>query len=147
VSEPRTGIAGFRETWQQVLQVQQIRDAWGPSRAPRVLCHADVALEILLMQDPARARSFVIRELGPLGEPTEQAARLRETVQASFQLGSHVATAEHLHLHEHTVRNRLQKAEELLGRPLHCRRTELQVALRLIGVLDPGGKPFFAITP
>ena len=46
-----------------------------------------------------------------------------------------MAAASHLHLHEHTVRNRLQKAAELLGRPLSERRTELQVALRLARLL------------
>jgi DNA-binding PucR family transcriptional regulator len=39
-------------------------------------------------------------------------------------------------LHEHTVRNRLHKAEELLGHTLSERRTELQVAARLIRLLS-----------
>lgn len=47
-----------------------------------------------------------------------------------------MAAAEHLQLHEHTVRNRLQKAEQLLGRPLQERRTELQVAIRLVRLLN-----------
>ncbi|QNN54569.1 PucR family transcriptional regulator [Nocardioides mesophilus] len=136
LSDSRPGPEGLRETWLQVQQVQEVRNAWGPEQSPRVLRHADVGLEILLMQDRDRARSFVVDELGPLAADTEQAQRLRETLQTSFQLGSHVATAEALHLHEHTVRNRLQKAEELLGRSLQGRRTELQVALRLIRLLD-----------
>jgi DNA-binding PucR family transcriptional regulator len=53
-------------------------------------------------------------------------------LDASFRFGSHVAAAEHLQLHEHTVRNRLHKAEELLGHPINERRTELQVAARLM---------------
>jgi DNA-binding PucR family transcriptional regulator len=60
-----------------------------------------------------------------------EAERLRETLEASFKCGSHVATAEYLQLHEHTVRNRLHKAEELLGRSLLDRRIEIQVALRI----------------
>jgi DNA-binding PucR family transcriptional regulator len=98
-----------------------------------------VALEILLMRDPERARRFVRTELGPLADATPEAARLRETLEVSFRLGSHVSTAEHLQLHEHTVRNRLHRAEEHLGRPLAERRTELQVALRLQRLLDEGG--------
>ncbi len=136
VSAARPGLDGLRETWTQVQQVQQIRTAWGAARSPRVLRHADVGLEILLMQDPAQARTFVTEELGPLAAATDQAGRLRETLLVSLVLGSHVATAEQLHLHEHTVRNRLQKAEDLIGRPLQGRRTELQVALRLIRLLD-----------
>ena len=136
VSDPRLGSAGLRMTWVQVQEVEAVRDAWGTARSPRVLQHADVSLEVLLMRDPERAREFVAVELGPLADSTEQAARLRETLEASYRWGSHVATAEHLHLHEHTVRNRLHKASQLLGRPLHDRRTELQVALRIARLLE-----------
>jgi hypothetical protein len=131
VSEPLAGLAGFREAYGQAQDAERVRAAWGRAAAPRVLEHADVALEILLMRDPERARRFVRTELGPLAEDTAEAARLRETLEASSRLGSHVATAEHLQLHEHTVRNRLHRAEEHLGHPLSERRTELQVALRL----------------
>ncbi|MGA8210350.1 MAG: helix-turn-helix domain-containing protein [Nocardioidaceae bacterium] len=136
LSEARSGLAGFRLAWQQVQDIERIRDAWDPSRSPRVLRHVDVSLEILLLRDPDRAREFVAAELGPLADATDQSARLRETLEASFRWGSHVTTAEHLHLHEHTVRNRLLKAGELLGRPLQVRRTELQVALRLARLLE-----------
>jgi DNA-binding PucR family transcriptional regulator len=135
VSDPGVGLTGLRGTWGQVQEVESVRAAWGPAASPRLLRHADVSLEVLLMRDPSRAARFVSAELGPLGEPTEQAARLRETLEASYRWGSHVTAAEHLHLHEHTVRNRLLKAAELLGRPLQERRTELQVALRLARLL------------
>ncbi|MBL7258539.1 PucR family transcriptional regulator [Paractinoplanes lichenicola] len=131
VSEPHVGVQGVRDGWRQVRDVQSVRAAWGSG----VLSYADVSLEVLLMADPARARAFVRAELGELGAEDEIAARLRETVEASHRFGSHVTTAAHLHLHEHTVRNRLQKAAELLGRPLTERRTELQVALRLARLL------------
>jgi DNA-binding PucR family transcriptional regulator len=136
LSEARSGPVGFRAAWQQVQDIERIRGAWGAAHSPRVLRHGDVSLEILLMQDPERAREFVASELGPLADSTEQSARLRETLEASFRWGSHVTTAEHLHLHEHTVRNRLLRAGELLGHPLKVRRTELQVALRLSRLLE-----------
>jgi hypothetical protein len=131
VSEPHRGFGGFVEAYEQASDVERVRSAWGRTYAPPVLEHRAVALEILLQRDPVRARSFLRTELGPLAEDTAEAARLRETLEASFRLGSHVATAEHLQLHEHTVRNRLHKAEEHLGHPLSERSTELQVALRL----------------
>lgn len=138
VSDPHAGAHGVRDGWQQVLDIQRVRSAWGVVAAcPRVLTHPDVSLEILLMSDRPKARAFVAAELGRLGDDDELTARLRETVEASYRWGSHVASAAHLHLHEHTVRNRLQKAAELLGRPLTERRTELQVALRLARLLDP----------
>ncbi|MBU2664033.1 helix-turn-helix domain-containing protein [Actinoplanes bogorensis] len=131
ISEPHVGVQGIRDGWRQVRDMQQVRAAWGGG----VLTYPDVSLEILLMADPGRARAFVRTELGELGADDEIAARLRETVEASHRHGSHVTTAAHLHLHEHTVRNRLQKAAELLGRPLTERRTELQAALRLARLL------------
>ncbi|MGV9799179.1 PucR family transcriptional regulator [Mycobacterium sp. NPDC003449] len=131
------GIDGFRATLAEAVDAERIRAAWGGAGAPSVVHHDDVGLEILLMRDPERARQFVDRELGPLARDTVEAARLRETLEASFRFGSHVAAAEHLQLHEHTVRNRLHKVEELLGHPMGERRTELQVAARLIRLL-PG---------
>src|SRR3712207_6303951 len=142
---PYTTLFRSREAHQQAQDVERVRTAWGRAAAPRVLQHADVALEIMLLRDPERGRRFVRTELGPLAEDTAEAARLRETLQASFRLGSHVAAAEHLQLHEHTVRNRLHRAEEHLGHPLTERRTELQVALRLqrllAGPARPGAQP------
>lgn len=139
VGEPLWGIEGFRESLAQAQDVERVRGAWGRTEAPPLLDHGDVALEILLLREPERAARFVRTELGPLAEATPEAARLRETLDASFRLGSHVAAAEHLGLHEHTVRNRLHRAEEHLGRPLAERRTELQVALRLRRLLAGGG--------
>jgi hypothetical protein len=138
VSEPLCGLEGFRTAVEQAQDVERVRRAWGRAESPRVLAHPDVALEILLLRDPDRAGRFVRAELGPLAEDTPEAARLRETLEASFRLGSHVSAAEHLQLHEHTVRNRLHRAEEHLGRPLSERRTELQVALRLQRLLTGG---------
>jgi DNA-binding PucR family transcriptional regulator len=131
LSDALPGLEGFVHAFEQAQEVETVRTAWERAHAPTVVQHSDVALEILLMRDPARAHRFVSAELGVLAENTPQATRLRETLAASFRLGSHVAAAGHLRLHEHTIRNRLHKAEELLGRPLHHRPTELQVALRL----------------
>lgn len=135
IGSPHTGIDGFRATLNESLDAERIRAAWDRPGAPSVVHHRDVGLEILLMRDPQQARRFVERELGPLALNTADAARLRETLEASFRFGSHVAAAEHLQLHEHTVRNRLHKAEELLGHSMGERRTELQVAARLMRLL------------
>ncbi|MCT7657033.1 PucR family transcriptional regulator [Mycobacterium deserti] len=136
VGDSHAGIDGFRATLAEALDAERIRAAWDRPSAPSVVHHRDVGLEILLMRDPSQARQFVERELGALAGDTVEAARLRETLEASFRFGSHVAAAEHLQLHEHTVRNRLHKAEELLGHSLSERRTELQVAARLMRLLQ-----------
>lgn len=137
ISGAHAGIDGFRVTLDEATDAERIRAASDRPGAPSVVHHNDVGLEILLMRDPRLARQFVERELGPLALDTVDAARLRETLEASFRFGSHVAAAEHLQLHEHTVRNRLHKAEELLGHPMGERRTELQVAARLMRLLPP----------
>jgi DNA-binding PucR family transcriptional regulator len=140
VGSAHAGVEGFRTTLAEAEDTERVRAAWDRPGVPTVVHHDDVGLEILLMRDPARARRFVDRELGPLAADTAEAERLRETLDASFRFGSHVAAAEHLQLHEHTVRNRLHKAEELLGHPLSERRTELQVAARLMRLLPPASE-------
>ncbi|WP_433528425.1 PucR family transcriptional regulator [Micromonospora sp. CA-263727] len=131
ISNPGQGVDGFVAGLRQAQDAERVRAAWGSADARTVFRYADVQLEILLLQDQELARTFVEAELGPLAQHTNDAARLRETLEASFRFGSHVAAADYMQLHEHTVRNRLHKAEALLGHPLHERRTELQVALRL----------------
>lgn len=134
-SNPHTGTDGFRAALKQTEETERVRAAWGAHNAPPVIRYADAGLEILLLQNTELARTFVGTELGSLATNTAEATRLRETLETSFRFGSHVAAAEHLQLHEHTVRNRLQKAEHLLGHSLQERRTEVQVAIRLVRLL------------
>ncbi len=131
LSDPQPGLAGFRAAMVQAQEVERVRSALGRAGAPAVLAHTEVSLEVLLLRDVERTRAFVSAELGRLAEPGPDAARLRDTLDVSFRYGSHVVTAQRLQLHEHTVRNRLHKAEQLVGHSLQERRTELQVALRL----------------
>ena len=138
ISDQGSGTAGFRQSLRQAQDTSRVRAAWqaqSAPQAPHVLRYADAGLEILLMQNDELARSFVENELGELAADTPEAARLRETLEASFRFGSHVAAAEHLQLHEHTVRNRLNRAQQLLGHSLQERRTELQVAVRILRIL------------
>jgi hypothetical protein len=130
IGESAEGAEGFRETFRQAEQVDEVRNALPDGRG-QVLTYADVALEVLLLRDEALASAFVRRELGTLAGASPDNARLRETLEASFATDSHTAAAARLAVHEHTVRNRLRRAEELLGQPLGHRRTEMQVALRL----------------
>ncbi|MCP9949981.1 PucR family transcriptional regulator [Actinomadura madurae] len=129
VGTPAVGVEGFRSGYDDVTRVAAVRQLW--TDAPPVLRYEDVRLEAMLTSNIVEVARFVREELGPLAAGTASARTLCETMLASFTFGTHVATAEHLGLHEHTVRNRLQRAEALLGRPLASRRVELQAALRL----------------
>lgn len=135
MGESLEGITGFRSSMGQARNTERIRAAWGSQSSRPCLRFADVALEVLLLQNPDFATTFVERELGPLAQDTAEAARLRDTIEASARLGSHVAVADFLNLHEHTVRNRLTKAESILGRSISSRTTEIQVAVRLAKLL------------
>jgi PucR C-terminal helix-turn-helix domain len=130
ISDSAPGLAGLLKTFEQVQQVEEVRASAPDLDLPNVIRYSELRLEILLLQSPELARDFLVNELGPLAEDTVEAAKLRATLEASFRFGSHVAAAEALQLHEHTVRNRLQKAHDMLG-PLQARRTEIQVAMRL----------------
>jgi PucR-like helix-turn-helix protein/diguanylate cyclase with GGDEF domain len=135
IGPPRSGLDGFRLTYEEARRAEAVRDAWGED-APPVLAYADVMLESMALADVDTARRFVADELGELMGDNAAAARLRETLLVWFESGSHVSTAARLGLHEHTIRNRIQRAEEAIGHPLTTRRTELQVALRLRAVVD-----------
>ena len=127
----RAGLDGFRATHADAVS----------ARKAAMLCAVDdravhypaMALAALLLEDIGHARAFMVDEIGPLldGDRHEALARIRETVQRYFELGTVAQTARDLGIHENTVQYRLQRAADLLGRPLRERPLELQVALAL----------------
>jgi sugar diacid utilization regulator len=129
------GIAGLRQTYGELHEMASLRTKVGDIGP--VIYYPKVQLDILLLQSPEAARRFVTGELGELANDQPGLARLRETIAASYVHGSHVQTALALGVHEQTVRNRLRRAEEILGHSLSDRRTEVQVALRLLETIGP----------
>lgn len=124
------GGRGIGATGRDAIETARMHAMLGASVGD-VLAYTDVRLEALLLGDTDRAQRFVDDELGALSGEGERLRRLRETLLAWLTTGSYVATAARLGFHEHTVRNRIVQAEELLGTSLTTRRTELLVALRL----------------
>ena len=133
LGEVGTGLEGFRRTRQQAadaLRIAELSEATGITR------YRDVALLAVLCADEARAQELVRVELGPLAGDDDVAIRLRETVRVYLAAGeSKVATAQRLFIHEKTVKYRLTQAEELLGRKVGERRSELAAALMVHRVL------------
>jgi hypothetical protein len=125
------GIPGFRRSHEEALlarRVQLVRQ----SASSAYVQFSDVALDALLMENPAEARRFVARQLGNLAEESDAASRLRTTVSAFLQENaSFLHTARRLGVHENTVAYRIRRAEELLGHELKGNQVELQTALRL----------------
>ncbi|CAB4901034.1 unannotated protein [freshwater metagenome] len=131
---PADGVEGFRLSHEEARHAAELHgDLPGP-----VTSYRSVELVSLLGADPARARRFVLRELGPLARPDGVAASLRETALAFLDHGgSHVGAAAALHVHKNTVYSRVRRAERELGAPVVPGRAALHAALTL-AVTTPG---------
>lgn len=131
-----SGPAGFRQSHLEAELVAEIirgADAGTPGALTR---YHDIELAALLAHDIERARTFVLRELGPAAADTPAAGDLRDTVAAYLGCDRSLARAgEQLHVARNTVAYRVRRFEELTGRDTRHRRLELEAALRLVAVL------------
>jgi hypothetical protein len=139
--EPGHGAAGFRASHHQAKYALEI----AAHRGRAATRYHEVALEALAMADRAQAKSFVIRELGPLSTDDERSRTLRATLRAYFAASLRASsTAAMLGVHERTIGNRLRSIEGMIGHAVHARRAELDVALRiwdLVFAPEPRGAP------
>ena len=95
--------------------------------------YEDVALAALASTDAVRAREFVRSELGALAGDDDRTARLAATLQVYLEENlSPRRTAQRLGVHENTISNRINAAQEELPHPIERRACELQVALRIV---------------
>jgi len=132
-----SGREGFTTSHEDALHVRELLRAGG--RHPRRLVRYDnVVVHSLLAADLPRARRFVERELGALAATDDATSRVRATVTALMEEGGRTTTAaKRLGIHQNTVTYRVRQAERLLGHPLAERRFEVEVALRLLRVIEP----------
>lgn len=143
LGEPASGVEGFRRTHQQALGAQSVALAAGAHHIP-VTYFVDVAPVAMMCADIESAREWVRETLGPLAIDSERNTRLRQTARVFLQTGgSYTATAEQLFLHRNTAQYRVQKAEEIRGRPFREGRLDAELALlacHWLGsvVLQPG---------
>jgi PucR C-terminal helix-turn-helix domain/GGDEF-like domain len=136
-----TGVDGFRRSHEEALEarrVAQLTPRPGPIHEYRSL-----ALTALATSDLTQARRFVTEELGPLGAQDDATVRIAATLKVWFEeLGNAAQAARRMGLHKNTVQYRVQRAEQLLGRPIGERALELQIALtlaRTLGEDEPTG--------
>jgi DNA-binding PucR family transcriptional regulator len=127
---PAAGLDGFRVGHQEATQARRIAELGGRTGVVRYDRVESIAL---LTDDLDRVARFVQRTLGPLAADDDATARLRETLLAWLAEGGNARrAAERLHAHKNTVLYRLQRAQQILGRPLDERRGDLELALGAI---------------
>lgn len=134
------GVDGFRRSHQQAIQAARVgvmstRDEW-------LLHYGDLDVVAMLSEDLTAAGEFVIRELGELAGPGDSVAVMRRTLKCYLDRDRSLArTAEHLHVARNTVAYRVQRAEQLRGRPATERRMQLHAALTLADELGDAVLP------
>jgi DNA-binding PucR family transcriptional regulator len=127
---PAGGLDGFRIGHQEATHARRIAELGGRTGVVR---YDQVESIALLSDDLDRLARFVQRTLGPLAADDHATARLRETLLAWLAEGGNARrAAERLHAHKNTVLYRLQRAQQILGRPLDERRGDLELALGAI---------------
>jgi DNA-binding PucR family transcriptional regulator len=133
--EPGEGARGFVDSHGQAVEARRV--ALVAQRAPGVgTRYVDVELVSLLAADVERARRFMARELGALAASDDATVRLRATLKVYLEEGrSLVAVARRLGIHENTVKYRVRRCEELLGRPSADRSLRLQAAILLAEIV------------
>ena len=130
---PGIGLEGFRRSHHEACEALRVARLAG-RRAGSITTYDHVQLAALCSGDMAACRAFVADQLGPLGEDTDEACRLRATLEAFFDANSNFrATAARLGIHHNTVRYRLEQIERLLDRPIGQQRLKLELALHLAG--------------
>jgi DNA-binding PucR family transcriptional regulator len=125
---------GFRQSHEEALAAGRIANLAGNAFA--AISYADVEVVSLLIGDQDRLVPFVKRAVGGLGARGEGAERLRTTVAAWLAEGRNASrAAARLGLHKNTILYRLQRAEQMRGRPLTEDRIGLELALAVVDTL------------
>lgn len=131
LSIPGRGVEGFRGGHRQALRARRFAEL---SQATRGVVRFDEVETLCVMsEDPQLLADFVTRKLGALAATTSSARRLRETLLVWLREGCSASrAAERLRTHKNTIRNRVQRAEQILGRPLEDDRLGLELALTVV---------------
>jgi hypothetical protein len=128
-SPPIDGVDGLSHALAGLIET--LRAAERTVRAGWIEDANDLAVERLLMLDETLLEVIVDRELGSLLRDPRMGGELVETLRTYFECGENMReTARRMHLAPRTVAYRLERIEEILGRPIDGEiRPRLSVAL------------------
>ena len=133
-------LPGFRSSFTEALRCLQTLQALG--RTGEVAAPTDLGFLGLLLGDDRDVDGFVTATLGPLLDyDARRKTALVDTLRAYFAAGGNLSRAKDaLHVHVNTVSQRLERISQLIGDDWQepSRALEIQLALRLHGLLDRG---------
>jgi hypothetical protein len=136
LGESRWGIAGWRVSHREARAAQQVLK----HQTRSVARCGEVALVAALARDELLCRALVDAYLRPLDGPGTTGTTLRKTLRAYFAAGCNTAAAAaSLGVDRHTIHRRLRKVEERLGEFVDTCHAELEIALRVEGLLSSRG--------
>ncbi len=128
IGEPGRGRAGWRLSHRQAGMAFPLAR---PRQRP-VVRYSEVALTAAILQDDLLSSSLRQLYLDPLAEERDGGLCLQETLRAFFAAERNISsTSAALAVGRQTVRNRLQRVEELIGRDIRTCGGELEAALQL----------------
>ncbi|TCP48494.1 DNA-binding PucR family transcriptional regulator [Tamaricihabitans halophyticus] len=129
---PQQGVDGFRASHLEALEARRVSVAVGLTAINKPVLFDDIAVASLASRDLVAANAFVHRQLGRLASSDESAHRLLRTLAVYLEeLASPTKTARRLHVHPNTVIKRVERIEEILGRPVDPGSLALRVAVEL----------------
>jgi DNA-binding PucR family transcriptional regulator len=142
LGEPRRGIKGWRLTHYEANAGFQVMD----QSSPVLVRGGDAVLLAAILRDATLAASLEESYLEPLRGRDREDRDLRHTLREYFRAGSNAATAAAaLGVDRHTVKRRLHKIEERVGRSVHACHAELEMALSLADLKDSTAKNLSAM--
>jgi hypothetical protein len=128
VGEPADDLSGWRLTHRQASAALTVA-LRGEQRAVR---YVDVALMAAALGNDVLLRSLNRLYLDPLAAERDGGEILRRTLSVYFEVGGNVSSvAAALGVSRRTIRNRLERVEQLIGRSCQSAAAELHTALRL----------------
>ncbi len=113
--EVKPGLDGFRASIATARDAARIQTLLADDH-PQVLWADDVRIEMLALHNPEGAKALVSCVLGTALEQGLLTSRVRQTLDAWLVSGTYVGAAAVLGVHEQTVRQRLHRLEDALGR-------------------------------